>query len=160
MDKFKIPKGTTIGHVHLKVSNLEQSLEFYCGLLGFELMNRMGDSAAFIAADQYHHHIGLNTWTSLGGKQPPIHSTGLFHVAIRFERREDLSLLLRRLKSVNYPITGAADHGVSESLYLNDPDKNGIELYWDKPQAEWPNNEDGSTMMYTRALDLDELVTL
>ncbi len=158
MDKYTIPEGTRIGHIHLKVSDLQRSLEFYCGLLGFELMTTFGDSAAFISAGGYHHHIGLNTWTSKDGSPPPSNSTGLFHTAILFPGRSDLAAILQRLNEANYPLTGAADHGVSEALYLNDPDKNGVELYWDRPKELWPKKEDGSLEMYTRPLDLSGLL--
>ena len=159
MENFTIPSETRIGHVHLKVSDLDRSLSFYCDLLGFQLMDSFGDSAAFISAGGYHHHIGLNTWMSKGGSTPPKNSTGLFHTAVLFPRRKDLSLMLRRLKEANYPLTGAADHGVSEALYLDDPDKNGVELYWDRPREDWPTNADGSLEMYTNPLNLDQLLS-
>ncbi len=157
MEGYKIPAGTSIGHVHLKVSNLEQSLDFYCGLLGFELMTTYGTDAAFISAGGYHHHIGLNTWMSKDGPPPPKNSTGLFHTAILLPTRKDLAIVLTRLQSAKYPISGASDHGVSEAIYLNDPDQNGIELYWDRPKEEWPKNAEGSINMYTRPLDLQGL---
>lgn len=157
MDSFKIPVETRIGHVHLKVSDIQQSLDFYCGLLGFELISTYGDDAAFISAGGYHHHIGLNTWMIKSGSPPPRNTTGLFHTAILLPSRKDLAILLHRLRDVNYPVTGAADHGVSEAIYLNDPDQNGVELYWDKPKEEWPTKADGSLDMYTRPLDLDDL---
>ncbi|MEP5612826.1 MAG: VOC family protein [Cyclobacteriaceae bacterium] len=157
---YVIPAGTRIGHVHLKVADLQRSIDFYCGLLGFELMTGFGDSAAFISAGGYHHHIGLNTWMSKGGHKPPSNSTGLFHTAILLPNRTDLADMLRRLMQVNYPLTGASDHGVSEALYLDDPDSNGVELYWDRPRDQWPTKEDGSLDMYTRRLDLDELLAL
>ena len=147
-----------IGHVHLKVSNLERSLEFYCGVLGFELMQRWGREAAFISAGGYHHHIGLNTWESLGGSPPPPGSTGLFHVAILYPDRARLGDALRRLLAARIPLEGASDHGVSEALYLRDPDQNGLELYRDRPKDEWPHNPDGSIAMATRPLDLDALL--
>ena len=147
-----------IGHVHLKVSNLERSLEFYCGVLGFELMQRWGREAAFISAGGYHHHIGLNTWESLGGAPPPPGSTGLFHVAILYPDRARLGDALRRLLAAKIPLEGASDHGVSEALYLRDPDQNGLELYRDRPKEEWPHNPDGSIAMDTRPLDLDALL--
>jgi catechol 2,3-dioxygenase len=147
-----------IGHVHLKVSNLERSLEFYCGVLGFELMQRLGTEAAFISAGGYHHHIGLNTWESLGGSPPSPGSTGLFHVAILYPDRARLGDALRRLLAAKIPLEGASDHGVSEALYLRDPDQNGLELYRDRPKAEWPHNPDGSIAMDTRPLDLDALL--
>jgi len=147
-----------IGHVHLKVSNLERSLEFYCCVLGFELMQRWGREAAFISAGGYHHHIGLNTWESLGGSPPPPGSTGLFHVAILYPDRARLGDALRRLLAAKIPLEGASDHGVSEALYLRDPDQNGLELYRDRPREEWPHNPDGSIAMNTRPLDLDALL--
>ena len=147
-----------IGHVHLKVSDLERSLGFYCGVLGFELMQRLGTEAAFISAGGYHHHIGLNTWESLGGSPPPHGSTGLFHVAILYPDRARLGDALRRLLAAKIPLEGASDHGVSEALYLRDPDENGVELYRDRAQDEWPHNPDGSIAMDTRPLDLDALL--
>ncbi len=147
-----------IGHVHLKVSNLERSLGFYCGVLGFELMQRWGTEAAFISAGGYHHHIGLNTWESLGGSPPPPGSTGLFHVAILYPDRATLGDALRRLLAAKIPLEGASDHGVSEALYLRDPDQIGLELYRDRPKEEWPHNPDGSIAMDTRPLDLDALL--
>ncbi len=147
-----------IGHVHLKVSDLERSLGFYCGVLGFELMQRLGTEAAFISAGGYHHHIGLNTWESLGGSPPPPGSTGLFHVAILYPDRARLGDALRRLLAAKIPLEGASDHGVSEALYLRDPDENGVELYRDRAQDEWPHNPDGSIAMDTRPLDLDALL--
>jgi len=147
-----------IGHVHLKVSDLEASLKFYCGVLGFELMQRWGTGAAFISAGGYHHHIGLNTWESLGGPPPPPGITGLFHVAILYPDRAALGDALRRLLAANIPLDGASDHGVSEALYLRDPDQNGLELYRDRPKEEWPRNPDDSIVMFTRPLDLDALL--
>lgn len=154
---YKIPSQTQIGHVHLKVSDLERAMDFYCDLLGFEVTTMYGDEAAFISAGGYHHHIGLNVWFSKGGEAAPRNATGLFHTAIRYPERKDLAQILQRLRNAGYPLTGASDHGVSEALYLDDPDKNGVELYWDKPEEEWPRNEDGSIHMYTRPLDLDDL---
>jgi len=153
-----ISAGTRIGHVHLKVSNIERSLVFYCGVLGFELQQRYGAHAAFISAGGYHHHIGLNTWESEGGSPPPPGTTGLYHVAILYPGRADLADALKRLAAAGIPLDGASDHGVSEALYLHDPDHNGIELYWDKPQAQWPHNADGSLAMVTRRLDLEDLI--
>ncbi|MGH6906443.1 MAG: VOC family protein [Aestuariivirga sp.] len=153
-----IAPGTRIGHVHLKVSNLERSLAFYCGVLGFELIQRYGNQAAFISAGGYHHHIGLNTWESEGGSPPPPGTTGLFHAAILYPTRADLADALQRLGTHKIPLDGASDHGVSEALYLRDPDQNGIELYWDRPQSEWPRHADGSLAMFTRRLDLDDLI--
>ena len=153
-----INKKVKIGHVHLKVANLNRSLEFYCGVLGFELKQRLGNQAAFIAAGDYHHHIGLNTWQSSGGTPPPIGTTGLYHLAILYPERKDLADALMRLQKNNIPLVGASDHGVSEALYLDDPDKNGVELYWDKPKDLWPYNKDNQLQMYTKALDLKSLI--
>lgn len=147
-----------IGHVHLKVSDLERSLQFYCGVLGFELMQRWGQRAAFISAGGYHHHIGLNTWDSLGGLPPAPGTTGLFHVAIAYPDRVTLGDALHRLLAAKIPLDGASDHGVSEALYLRDPAENGLELYRDRPKEEWPRNTDGSIVMDTRPLDLDALL--
>ena len=153
-----ISSAARIGHVHLKVADLDRSLRFYCDVLGFSLMQKMGSQAAFVSAGGYHHHIGLNTWESLGGKPPPPGSTGLFHVAILYPTRRDLADALRRLRSAGIELEGAADHGVSEALYLRDPDNNGVELYWDKPRGEWPRNAKGEIAMYTRPLDLVALL--
>lgn len=147
-----------IGHVHLKVANLDRTLAFYCGVLGFELIQRMGSEAAFISAGGYHHHIGLNTWESAGGSPPPPGTTGLFHLAIRYPDRATLADALRRLNAAGIRLDGAADHGVSEALYLRDPDQNGVELYRDRPREEWPRSADGEIAMYTRRLDLDSLL--
>ncbi len=157
-DFHSIDPRVRIGHVHLKVSDLERSLEFYCGVLGFELMQRSGAEAAFISAGGYHHHIGLNTWESFGGSPPPPGTTGLFHVAIAYPDRATLGDALRRLLAAKIPLEGASDHGVSEALYLRDPDQNGLELYRDRPRDEWPHNPDGSIAMFTRPLDLDVLL--
>ncbi|MAW94522.1 MULTISPECIES: VOC family protein [unclassified Leeuwenhoekiella] len=157
-DSYSIPATTRIGHVHLKVSNLERALQFYHGVLGFEIIQRLGDEAAFISAGGYHHHIGLNTWQSKGASAPPQYSTGLFHTAIVYPTRKDLAQILKRLLDNGIKLTGAADHGVSEALYLNDPDENGVELYWDRPREDWPKAEDGSIEMYTRALNLNNLL--
>jgi catechol 2,3-dioxygenase len=157
-DIYKIPESTRIGHVHLKVSNLDRALDFYCGLLGFELSTRYGTDAAFISAGGYHHHIGLNVWWSKNAPPAPKNTTGLFHTAIVYPTRRDLSLILHRLIQADYPLTGASDHGVSEALYLDDPDKNGVELYWDRPREEWPKKADGSLDMYTKPLDLSDLI--
>lgn len=143
-----------IGHVHLKVADIDRSLEFYVGVLGFDLMARMGDQAAFVSAGGYHHHIGLNTWESRGGSPPPPRTTGLYHVAIRYPSRAALGGALRRLVEAGIPLDGASDHGVSEALYLHDPDGNGVELYRDRPREEWPRGPDGELTMYTRPLDL------
>src|SRR5215218_7269216 len=147
-----------IGHVHLKVADLERSLAFYCGVLGFELMQRWGGQAAFISAGGYHHHIGLNTWESLGGPPPPPGTTGLYHVAILYPSRAALADALRRLMMADIPLDGASDHGVSEALYLRDPDQNGIELYCDRPPNQWPRTPDGQLRMFTRKLDLESLL--
>ena len=146
-----------IGHVHLKVADLERALGFYRDVLGFQLMQRFGDSAAFLSAGGYHHHIGLNTWESLDGPPPPRGSTGLYHTAILYPDRASLGDALRRLQAAGIRLDGAADHGVSEALYLRDPDENGVELYRDRPMEEWPRNTDGSLAMFTRALDLEKL---
>jgi len=153
-----IDPGVTIGHVHLKVADLDRALAFYSGVLGFELMQRMGNGAAFISAGGYHHHIGLNTWESQGGSPPPPGTTGLYHVAIRYPTRAALADALRRLETAHIHLDGAADHGVSEALYLHDPDGNGLELYVDRPREEWPQSEAGEVEMFTRALDLDGLL--
>lgn len=155
---YTIPKDTKIGHVHLKVSDLQRSLDFYCGLLGFELTMNYGAEAAFISAGGYHHHIGLNVWYSKNGPPAPRNSTGLFHIAINYPTRKDLAAIFQRLQNTGYPVSGASDHGVSEALYLEDPDKNGIELYWDKPEDQWPRNTDGSLDMFTKPLDMDDLM--
>jgi catechol 2,3-dioxygenase len=155
---YIIPAQTRIGHVHLKVADINRSLEFYCGLLGFELTTMYGKDAAFISAGGYHHHIGLNTWYSKGSQPAPVHSVGLFHTAILYPTRKDLAFIFKRLNDAGYPLTGASDHGVSEALYLNDPDENGVELYWDRPKEQWPKKEDGSIEMFTHALDLRGLL--
>lgn len=148
-----------IGHVHLKVADLERSLAFYCGVLGFEVTARYGTEAAFISAGGYHHHLGLNTWESKGGSPPPPGTTGLYHVAIRYPDRATLADALRRLRTAGIPLQGAADHGVSEALYLQDPDGNGLELYYDRPREDWRHTPDGKLIMYTRPLDLARLLT-
>jgi catechol 2,3-dioxygenase len=153
-----IAAGTRIGHVHLKVADLDRALAFYCGVLGFELMQRYAAEAAFVSAGGYHHHIGLNTWESRGGAPPPRGSTGLFHLAIVYPSRAALADALRRLIAAGISLDGASDHGVSEALYLRDPDENGVELYRDRPEAEWPRTPDGQLAMYTRRLDLDDLL--
>ena len=147
-----------IGHVHLKVADLERSLRFYCGVLGFQLTQRYGTQAAFVSAGGYHHHIGLNTWESLGGSPPPPGTTGLYHVAILYPTRRSLADALRRLIDAGIRLDGASDHGVSEALYLRDPDDNGVELYWDRPQEEWPRTPEGGVAMFTRRLDLNGLL--
>ena len=153
-----IAAATRIGHVHLKVADLDRALAFYRDVLGFELTQRYGTQAAFISAGGYHHHIGLNTWESKGGSPPPPGSTGLYHTAILYPTRADLADALRRLTKAGIPLTGASDHGVSQALYLDDPDGTGVELYWDRPEAEWPKKPDGSLEMFTKRLDLDELL--
>jgi catechol 2,3-dioxygenase len=150
--------GVRIGHVHLKVADLDRALAFYCGVLGFEITQRFGRDAAFISAGGYHHHIGLNTWESRGGSPPPPGSTGLFHVAILYPTRAELADALRRLIKAGIPLDGASDHGVSEALYLRDPDENGVELYWDRPKDKWPRSPAGEPQMYTRPLDLQALL--
>jgi catechol 2,3-dioxygenase len=158
LSSYTIPDGVDIGHAHLKVSDIERSLEFYCGVLGFELTSRFGPQAAFVSAGGYHHHLGLNTWESRGGQPPPPGRTGLYHVAIRYPTRRDLAVALRRLLEAGIELQGAADHGVSEALYLADPDQNGLELYWDRPREEWPRSADGKPAMYTERLDLEDLL--
>ena len=153
-----IHPGTTIGHVHLKVADLERALSFYCGVLGFELMQRFGAQAAFVSAGGYHHQIGLNTWESLGGRPPAPGTTGLFHTAVLYPTRAALADALRRLAAAGIPLDGASDHGVSEALYLRDPDGNGVELYWDRPRDAWPFDADGQLAMFTRRLDLEDLL--
>ena len=158
VDRPRIDARVMIGHVHLKVADLERALGFYWGVLGFEVMQRWGAEAAFISAGGYHHHIGLNTWESRGGSPPPPSSTGLFHVAILYPSRAALADALRRVMAAGIPLEGASDHGVSEALYLRDPDENGVELYHDRPREEWPMAADGSLAMDTRALDLEALL--
>jgi catechol 2,3-dioxygenase len=155
---YKVPEQTRIGHVHLKVADLDRSLEFYRGLLGFELITMYGSQAAFISAGGYHHHIGLNTWHSKDAPPASKDGVGLYHTAILYPTRKDLAVIFDRLRRAYYPLSGAADHGVSEALYLNDPDGNGVELYWDKPREVWPQKPDGTLNMYTKALDLDALL--
>ena len=147
-----------IGHVHLKVADLNRALQFYCDVLGFELTQRYGTQAAFVSAGGYHHHIGLNTWHSAGASPPPERSTGLYHLAILYPTRRDLADATRRLINAGYPLDGASDHGVSEAIYLRDPDGNGVELYWDRDEAEWPRTPDGNPNMFTRPLDVDGLL--
>ena len=155
---YKLPPQTRIGHVHLKVSDLDKSLAFYHDLLGFEIMQRYGTEAAFIAAGGYHHHIGLNTWYSKNAPPAPLHASGLFHTAILYPTRKDLAIALKRLIDADYPLTGASDHGVSEAIYLNDPDSNGVELYWDRPRDQWPLDANGQLQMGTERLDLAGLL--
>jgi catechol 2,3-dioxygenase len=158
MDEYRIPTGTSIGHVHLKVSDLDSAVAFYGDVLGFEMRQRYGGQAAFMAADGYHHHIGLNTWESAGGPPPERGTTGLYHLAILYPTRADLGRALRRLLEHGVGLDGASDHGVSQALYLHDPDGNGIELYWDRPRDEWPLRPDGSLAMGTEPLDLTGLL--
>jgi len=158
MEPYQIPAQTRIGHVHLKVADLQRSIDFYCGLLGFEITTMYGSDAAFISAGGYHHHIGLNTWYSKNAGPAEPHSVGLFHTAIVYPTRKDLAAIFLRLHDAGYKLSGAADHGVSEALYLDDPDGNGVELYWDKPRKEWPAKPDGSLEMYTQHLDLQNLL--
>lgn len=154
-----IHPATRIGHVHLKVADLERSLAFYCGVLGFALTQRYGSQAAFVSAGGYHHHIGLNTWESRGGTPPPPGTTGLFHVAILYPSRRELADALRRLIRAGIPLDGASDHGVSDALYLRDPDQNGLELYCDRPMEQWPRSADGELAMVTQSLDLQQLLS-
>ena len=153
-----IDPGVDIGHVHLKVADIDRALAFYCGVLGFETQQRWGESAAFISAGAYHHHIGLNTWESRGGSPPPRGTTGLFHVAIRYPTRRALADALRRVAAAGIRLDGASDHGVSEALYLRDPDQNGVELYCDRPREQWPREADGTLAMFTGPLDLESLL--
>jgi catechol 2,3-dioxygenase len=153
-----ISPGVRIGHVHLKVADIDRALAFYCGVLGFELTQRIGPQAAFISAGGYHHHIGLNTWESRGSPPPPRGTTGLYHLAILYPTRAELADALRRLIEAKIPLEGASDHGVSEALYLRDPDDNGVELYWDRPREAWPFAADGELAMFTRRLDLSNLL--
>jgi len=155
--RYTIPHSTRIGHVHLKVADLDRALAFYCDLLGFELIMMAGNDAAFISAGGYHHHIGLNTWYSKNAPPAPVRSAGLFHTAILYPERKDLAVACKRLLDAGYPLTGSADHGVSEAIYLNDPDQNGVELYWDRPKDKWPHKADGSIDIYTQSLDMDDL---
>jgi len=157
---YTIPAQTTIGHVHLKVSNLENALSFYVGLLGFQITQLYGTQAAFISAGGYHHHIGLNTWHSKNANPAPVNAPGLFHTAILYPTKKDLAIIVKRLMDANYPLTGAADHGVSEAIYLNDPDGNGVELYWDKPKEDWPFDDAGNLQMVTENLDINALLTM
>lgn len=155
-----IDPGARIGHVHLKVADLDRALAFYCGVLGFQLMQRYGSEAAFVSAGGYHHHLGLNTWGSRNGSPPPPGTTGLYHVAILYPTRAALADALKRLSAAGMALDGASDHGVSEALYLRDPDGNGVELYWDRPQDAWPRTSDGRLAMFTRRLDLDGLLSV
>ena len=158
MSMIPIHPETRIGHVHLRVANLDRALAFYYGVLGFDITTRISDSAAFLSAGGYHHHICLNTWESLGGHPPPRGTTGLYHLAILYPTRATLADALRRLLAANISLDGAADHGVSEALYLHDPDLNGVELYWDRPESNWPRDPAGNLTMYTHPLDLQGLL--
>ena len=155
---YTVPPQTRIGHIHLKVSDLNKALAFYHDLLGFEIMQRYGSQAVFISAGGYHHHIGLNTWHSKNACPAPVNSCGLYHTAIVYPTRKDLAVVLKRLLDAKYPLSGASDHGVSEAIYLNDPDRNGVELYWDKPNDKWPLNSEGNLQMVTEALDTEDLL--
>ena len=155
---YHIPDETMIGHVHLKVTNIDRSLQFYRDLLGFQITQWYGNSAVFLSAGGYHHHIGLNTWHSRDASPAPVKSAGLYHVAILYQERKHLALAVKRLMEARYPLTGASDHGVSEAIYLNDPDQNGIELYWDRPKQEWPFDNEGNLLMKTDHLDLNSLL--
>lgn len=158
MESRPIHPGTRIGHVHLKVADLDRALAFYSGILGFEITQRYGSQAVFLSAGGYHHHIGLNTWESKGGTPPPPGTTGLYHIAILYPTRAELADALERLIQAKWPLDGAADHGVSEALYLRDPDGNGVELYWDKPEEVWPRDTQGNIEMFTHRLDLESLL--
>jgi catechol 2,3-dioxygenase len=160
MSTYHIPAQTRIGHIHLKVSDLDRAIAFYNGILGFEIKQRYGTQAIFLSAGGYHHHIGLNTWESKGAGPAPSFAAGLYHIAILYPTRKDLAIALKRLLDVNYPITGAADHGVSHAIYLDDPDGNGVELYWDLPMEEWPRDVNGELQMKTDRLDLKELLSM
>lgn len=156
--EYIIPANTRIGHSHLKVSNLDKALAFYRDILGFQVMQKYGDAAVFLSAGGYHHHIGLNTWYSKDALPAPQKSCGLFHTAILYSTRKELAMALKKVLEANYPITGASDHGVSEAIYMNDPDGNGVELYWDKPKEQWPFDNSGNLQMVTEYLDLQELL--
>lgn len=157
-DNYKIPPNTQIGHIHLKVSDLDKALSFYRDLLGFEVTQHYGNSAVFVSAGGYHHHIGLNTWHSKNAGPAPANSCGLYHTAILYPTRKDLAVILKRLIDAKYPMSGASDHGVSEALYMDDPDGNGVELYWDKPKDQWPMDKNGNLEMVTHHLDLNDLL--
>ncbi len=157
---YRVPDGACIGHVHLKVANLARALAFYRDVLGFELMANMGESAAFLGAGNYHHHIGLNIWESRNGSPPPPGSTGIYHLAILYPTRHDLAVAVKRALDAKTTFVGAADHGVSEAVYFEDPDSNGVELYWDRPREQWPKRADGGVDMYTHPLDLAALLAL
>lgn len=155
---YKVPAQTKIGHIHLKVADIERSLKFYRDLLGFEVTQHYGSSAVFLSAGGYHHHIGLNTWHSKNASPAPVNAPGLYHTAILYPTRKDLAEVLMRLVQAKYPLTGASDHGVSQAIYLNDPDGNGVELYWDYPKEKWPVDAEGNLQMITEPLDLDDLL--
>ena len=155
---YTAPDSARIGHIHLKVSDLDRSISFYRGLLGFKVTMMYGDQAAFLSAGGYHHHIGLNTWHSLNSPPASRSGVGLYHTAFLYPTRKDLAIIFDRLRGAGYPLTGASDHGVSEALYLNDPDGNGVELYWDRPPEQWPRNPDGSLTMFTKPLDVQSLL--
>lgn len=157
---YTIPANTRIGHIHLKVADLDRALSFYRDILGFEVQQRYGDSAVFISAGGYHHHIGLNTWYSKNGQPAPRNTAGLFHTAILYPTRRDLAVALQRLIDAKYPLTGASDHGVSEAIYLDDPDGNGVELYWDRPKENWPVDSSGNLLIMTETLDVEGLLAL
>lgn len=156
--EYKLPAQTRIGHIHLKVSDLDKALAFYHDLLGFEIMQRYGSQAVFVSAGGYHHHIGLNTWYSKNAPPAPQRAAGLFHTAILYPSRKDLAVALKRLIDAGYPLTGASDHGVSEAIYLDDPDGNGVELYWDRPREKWPFDGEGNLQMVTEPLDMEALL--
>jgi len=156
--KYKVPDSTRIGHSHLKVADLNKALSFYQDILGFEIMQWFGDSAVFLSAGGYHHHIGLNTWYSKGAGPAPQNTCGLFHTAILYSTRKELAIALQQILNANYPLTGASDHGVSEAIYLDDPDGNGVEIYWDKPRSNWPVDAAGNLVMVTDPLDLQDLL--
>jgi catechol 2,3-dioxygenase len=156
---YQVPSQTQIGHVHLKVSDIDRALGFYRDLLGFQVMQRYGTEAVFLSAGGYHHHIGLNTWYSKGMGAAPVRAAGLFHLAILYPTRKDLALIVKRLAENGYPLTGASDHGVSEAIYLDDPDGNGVELYWDRPREQWPFDANGGLQMITDRLDLEDLLS-
>lgn len=160
MSSYTIPARTTIGHVHLKVSDLERSVAFYRDVLGFEVQMMYGTQAAFLSAGGYHHHLGLNTWESAGAGPAPRRAPGLYHVAILFPEERDLAIAVKRVLGLGVALSGASDHGVSKAIYLDDPDSNGIELYWDRPKELWPTNPDGTLTMFTRGLDVDALLAL
>ncbi len=156
---YHVPGQTRIGHIHLKVSDLEKALSFYRDLLGFKVMQHYGKSAVFVSAGGYHHHIGLNTWHSKNGSPAPANTCGLYHTAILYPTRKDLAVILKRLMDAKYPLSGASDHGVSEAIYLDDPDGNGVELYWDKPKDQWPVDTEGNLEMITERLDIQSLLS-